>query len=312
MNVVPESHKLEWIVQSVAPQGQLLRTWPLPGGMSAVMDALEITLPDGRTQKLVVRRYSKNHLRRNPNAAATEFRLLHLTHTAGLPTPQPYHLDAAGQYLIMEFMAGEMLFAPVDVNQHVTQLATQLAQIHRLNETNTDLSFLGENVTLCAELGRQPLTDIDPSLNEAQICSALASRPLAPSQTRPLTLLHGDFWPGNSLWQDGKLVAVLDWEDAMLGDPLIDLARGRAEIAWIFGIEAMQQFTAHYQALMLLDYTCLPYWDLCAARRFIHLFGTDLAGAAAYFAPFGRTDITAQTIRIDMQTFIEQALNALS
>lgn len=312
MNVAIERHKLERIVQSVASRGQLLHAWSLPGGMSAQMDALEIMLPDGRTQKLVVRRYNENHLRRNPNAAATEFRLLHLTHSARLPTPQPYYLDASGQYLVMEFRAGEMLFAPTDVTHHVTQLATQLAQIHHLNETNSDLSFLGESVTLCTELGREPLTDIDTSLNEAQIRSALASRPLAPSQTRPLTLLHGDFWPGNSLWQDGELVAVIDWEDAMWGDPLIDLARGRAEIAWIFGIEAMEQFTAHYQALMPLDYTHLPYWDLCAALRFIRLFGTDLVGAAAYFAPFGRTDITAQTIRNNMHTFIHQALSVLA
>lgn len=311
MNVVPERHKLERIVQSMAPQGQLLRAWSLPGGMSAEMNALEIALPDGQIQKLVVRRYSEDHLKNKPNAAATEFRLLHLTHTAGLPIPRPYYLDASGRYLVMEFRAGEMLFAPTNVTHNVTQLATQLARIHRLNESNSDLSFLGESATLCTELERHPLINIDPSFNEAKIRSALASRPLAYSQIRPLSLLHGDFWPGNSLWQDGKLVAVIDWEDAMLGDPLIDLARGRSEIAWIFGITAMQQFTAHYQALMPLDYTRLPYWDLCAALRFMRLFGTDLADAAAYFAPFSRTDITAQTIQNDMQSFVHKALDDL-
>ena len=25
-------------------------------------------------------------------------------------------------------------------------------------------------------------------------------------------LLHGYLWPGNLLWQDGRLVAVVDWE----------------------------------------------------------------------------------------------------
>src|SRR5690606_29348578 len=140
--------------------------WSLPGGMSVQMDALESALPDGRMQKLVVRRYSENHLRNNRNAAATEFRLLHLTHTAGLPTSRPYYLDASGPYMVVEFMEGEMLFAPTDVNRHVTQLATQLAQIHRLNETNSDLSFLGESVTLCTELEQPPLSDIDPALNE--------------------------------------------------------------------------------------------------------------------------------------------------
>lgn len=308
MNVVPESHKLEWIFQSVAPQGQLLRTWPLPGGMSAEMNALEITLPDGRIQKLVVRRYSEDHLKNKPNAAATEFRLLQLTHTTGLPTPRPYYLDASGQYLVMEFMAGEMLFAPTNVTHHVTQLATQLARIHRLTAIDFDLSFLGEPVTTCAEMAQPAEGEL---FDEAEVRAALTTRPLVNSSTHPLTLLHGDFWPGNSLWQDGELVAVIDWEDALWGDPLIDLARGRAEIAWIFGIEAMQQFTARYQTLMPFDYTYLPYWDLCAALRFIRLFGTDLVGAAAYFAPFGRADITALTIQNNMQSFVHKALDDL-
>ena len=40
----------------------------------------------------------------------------------------------------------------------------------------------------------------------------------------PPALLHGDYWPGNILWKDGRLAAVIDWEDACLGDPLVDLA----------------------------------------------------------------------------------------
>ena len=43
-------------------------------------------------------------------------------------------------------------------------------------------------------------------------------------------LLHGDYWPGNVIWQDGRLVAVIDWEDACLGDPLADLATARVEL----------------------------------------------------------------------------------
>lgn len=307
MNVVPERHKLERIVQSMAPQGQLLRAWSLPGGMSAEMNALEIALPDGRIQKLVVRRYSEDHLKNKPNAAATEFHLLHLTYTAGLPTPKPYYLDASGQYLVMEFRVGEMLFAPTDVTHHVTQLATQLAQIHSVNSIDFDLAFLGEPVTICAEMAQPAEGEL---FDEAEVRAVLTTRPLVDSPTRPLTLLHGDFWPGNSLWQDGKLVAVIDWEDAMLGDPLLDLARGRSEIAWIFGMEAMAQFTTHYQALMPLDYTHLSYWDLCAALRQIRLLRGDLAGAAAYFAPYDRRDITPHTIREDLQMFIRQAVVA--
>ena len=62
-------------------------------------------------------------------------------------------------------------------------------------------------------------------------------------------LLHGDFWPGNILWRYGQLVAVIDWEDAALGDPLADVANSRLEILWAFGIDAMQSFTHYYQSL---------------------------------------------------------------
>jgi aminoglycoside phosphotransferase (APT) family kinase protein len=44
-----------------------------------------------------------------------------------------------------------------------------------------------------------------------------------PVAERDLVLVHGDYRFGNFLWQDRRLVAVLDWERAMLGDPMTDL-----------------------------------------------------------------------------------------
>jgi aminoglycoside phosphotransferase (APT) family kinase protein len=107
-------------------------------------------------------------------------------------------------------------------------------------------------------------------------------------------------------------VAVIGWEDARLGDPLIDLAISRLDIAWIFGIDAMTAFTHHYQSTMAIDYTNLPYWDLCAALRLVRLAGSSLAEWAAFFAPFGRHDITEQTMRKDFKLFITQAFDKLS
>lgn len=86
-------------------------------------------------------------------------------------------------------------------------------------------------------------------------------------QKNETVLLHGDFWPGNTLWQDGRLVAVIDWEDAALGDPVSDLANCRLEILWAFGIEAMEDFTKHYKSRNKINFASLPYWDLCAALK---------------------------------------------
>ena len=45
--------------------------------------------------------------------------------------------------------------------------------------------------------------------------------------------------------------------------------------------DAMTAFTEHYQSAMAIDYTNLPYWDLCAALRLIRLGGPHLAEWAA-------------------------------
>jgi hypothetical protein len=39
-------------------------------------------------------------------------------------------------------------------------------------------------------------------------------------QRNPPTLLRGDCWPGNLLWQHDQLVAIIDWEDAATREPL--------------------------------------------------------------------------------------------
>lgn len=38
-----------------------------------------------------------------------------------------------------------------------------------------------------------------------------------------MVIVHGDFKVGNFIWREGRIVALLDWEGAMVGDPLQDL-----------------------------------------------------------------------------------------
>ena len=53
-----------------------------------------------------------------------------------------------------------------------------------------------------------------------------------------LGLVHGDLWLGNTLWDDGRLAAVLDWDCAGVGPAGIDLGSLRCDAAWCYGIEA--------------------------------------------------------------------------
>ena len=91
-------------------------------------------------------------------------------------------------------------------------------------------------------------------------------------------LLHGDFWPGNVLWQDGEISGVLDWEDAALGDPLSDVAACRLELMHAYGADAFDQFTAAYQLHHPVDMARLDLWQIyvgLAAAKYMGDWGLD-------------------------------------
>lgn len=311
MTVVNEDQKFAQLVQLLAPQSKFLRAWSLTGGISATMTAFAFETATGQTRQMIVRRPSASTLRRNPQAVQVEFKLLQLMHHLGLATPTPYYVDPSGQlfdtpYLVIEYIEGKPEFAPADVADYVFQAATHLAQIHSVDSTKLDLTFLPQQM---AGLSQRPPT-LNETLAEGKIRARLEAVWPRAARNAP-ALLHGDFWPGNILWQAGKLVGVIDWEDATVGEPLMDLAISRLDMVCIFGVEAMHAFTHHYQARRPMDYTHLPDWDLYAALRFIRLAGANLAEWAAFYPPFGRPDITAQTLRKHYQFFIAQAFAQL-
>ena len=145
--------------------------------------------------------------------------------------PAPEPCLAGGDYVVTAFIEGEAGAHKGDP----VELATTLAELHRADWTGVDLSFL-------------------PRM----------------SNQNDAVLLHGDFWPGNTLWRQGKVVALIDWEDAAVGDPLADLGNGRLEVLFAFGEDGMNEFTDVYRTAMPeLDYADLPRWDLFAVRRLV-------------------------------------------
>ena len=300
------------VLHNFAPQGKLIEVRPLTGGYSAEMVALEYADANRQLHKIVVRQHKTTKLQTIQN----EFQLLQQLHQAGQPTPKPFHLDISctilpNPYLIIEFMEGEMLLAPENLATHIIQLANQLAAIHQIENAQKHFAFLPTIRGSCIELTQQTGNGRNLIMQEEIIRQKLvAASPI--KQINENVLLHGDFWPGNSLWQNGQLVAVIDWEDAYLGDPLRDLAISRLDIVWIFGIEAMHQFTQQYQAQMDLNYTNLPYWDLGAALRLIRIAGDNLENWVAFFPPFGRDDITVESLLGDYGYYVAQALSKLA
>ncbi len=173
--------------------------------------------------------------------------------------------------LVIEFVDGEAVTDPSQLNQPLTdfagQLAAALARLHAAEFTLVDAPYLADIAGVAARKVAAWPTTVDESLSEAAIRTALA-RIWPPPQSNRSVLLHGDYWPGNTLWRDGTLVSVVDWEDAVLGDPLADVGNTRMEIGMLFGAAAASDFTRAYRALMPdVDMTALPHWDLYASLR---------------------------------------------
>ncbi len=291
------------LVAQLDPQGKLLHTRPLKGGISAQVTALAMIDGAGQRQQLIVRQHGAIDRQRNPTIATAEFHLLQTLWQAGIPVPRPYYVDQqaaifATPALVIEYIEGETEFAPTDLGAFLDQAATHLSQIHQLTATTPAYTSLKAVLPpLGPGFGTRPAT-LDASLQEGRIRDWLAAHgPLVP--INQATVLHGDFWPGNLLWRAGQLVAVIDWEDATLGDPLADLANSRLELLWAFGESAMQHFTDAYWACHALDFTHLPYWDLCAALR-----------PAGKLDSWGLAETTLATMRARHQWFVNQALQA--
>jgi aminoglycoside phosphotransferase (APT) family kinase protein len=219
--------------------------------------------------------------------------------------PRPVYLDQAGDIfstpaVVIEYVEGTTEFAPADLPEFILQCAGQLSRIHALDGSNPDVSFLPKQEALVAEKLRERPATLDESLDEGRIRHALESVWPLPPRNGP-ALLHGDFWPGNLLWRDDRLVAVIDWEDAAVGDPLADVANSRLEILWAFGMEAMRLFTQRYQALTAVDFTDLPYWDLWAALR-----------PAGRLSEWAVGEATERAMRVGHRAFVAQAFETLS
>ena len=76
----------------------------------------------------------------------------------------------------------------------------------------------------------------------------------------PLGVVHGDFNPANFLYADGKVTALIDWENTRIGDP-------REDLGWMVLMDVLSDtqvmshpvdeggFLAYYNKLRGLDIT---------------------------------------------------------
>ena len=307
----PMAAALQAIVAAVEPGGSFLSDAPLSGGVSYKLRALELRDSSGRPGKLVLREATDLRAGRWGLPLAAEFALIAQLHEQGALVPTPRLFDDSGTilrhpYAVYNFAPGEPLLgseAPAAVG---IAFAQELAKVHDVPIDALDLGALpdwtGFASGVLADSPRVP----DTALREDLIRQKLTDH-WPPPPARRRCLLHGDFWPGNVIWDEGRITAILDWENAAIGDPAADVAISRLDLLWSFGSTATIAFTRRYREITSDPLPNLAIWDLFSALR----PAGDLQNWADEYPKLGRPDITHATMTASHRWFLSQALAAL-
>jgi aminoglycoside phosphotransferase (APT) family kinase protein len=306
----PSREALAVVCSAVQPGGHVGAVRRLRGGISSGMHAVDLIGSDGQHHWVVVRRYGAWRIRHDPQVAEREWATLTALERVGAPTPRPIWLDTSGTVfgcptIVISLMPGRGLLTPRDLPGWVRQLARALAQIHAAPLTDAELALL-----------KNQRQEIDRQMASADTPAILTDKPYGPEVWAALRrhwpqivssrkgLVHGDYWPGNTLWLRSRLSGVVDWEQVRYGDPCQDVACCRLDLTLLFGPETADQFLLAYVTAAEEPPRQLFFWELYIAASAME----DVEHWVDGYHDLGRTDVSPGVARARLERFAETAL----
>jgi aminoglycoside phosphotransferase (APT) family kinase protein len=306
----PSREVLARLCAEIQPGGEVRAIKRLRGGVASGMHAVQLVGPGDLTRWVVVRRYGEWRIKHYPRTPVQEWATLTALARVGAPTPLPIWLDREGTLfgcptLVTSRMPGRGSLAPRDQTVWVTELAQALGKIHAAPLNQDELATLtDQRDELLRLLDRDaPPRDLAERPAGTEVWQAM--RRLWPT-IEPVTptIVHGDYWPGNTLWLRGRLSAVIDWEQVRRGDPAQDVACCRQDLALLLGPDAAEAFLHAYEAFTGRTIRQLAFWDLYMVAWSIGQLETWVKG----YHDLGRTDLTPQEARARLAHYTADAL----
>ncbi len=136
----------------------------------------------------------------------------------------------AGPLLLMPFLPG--VEAQPD-GPTVTAIGTVMGRLATLPWPDDFVVEHGLGLSYCrqwiAEASSGPGLDAEQTGFLQQQCEDLHS---LLAHDLPHSLVHGDLFPDNTLFEGGRLIAILDWDEACLGPRILDPAMAVLGFAW--------------------------------------------------------------------------------
>ncbi len=307
----PAREALARLCAEIQPGGEVRAVTRLRGGISSGMHAVKLVGPGDLSRWVVVRRYGEWRITHYPQTPAQEWATLTALARVGAPTPLPIWLDHAGTLfgcptLVTSRMPGRGLLLPRDPTRWVTELAQTLGKIHAAPLNEDELTILTDQRD---DLIRLLDRDAPPSVLAEEPGGtevwAMMRRLWPTIEPVTPTIVHGDFWPGNTLWLRGRLSAVVDWEQPRRGDPSQDVACCRQDLAVQLGPDAAETFLHAYEAFTGRTLQQLAFWDLYMVTWSMGQLEEWLKG----YHDLGRTDLLITEARAQQTAFMTDALS---
>jgi aminoglycoside phosphotransferase (APT) family kinase protein len=223
--------------------------------------------------------------------------------------PRPILADPMGQLIgepltVASYLPGAPRAPTGDDDALAEQLADAMVEFHATPLERLPRDFPRDRTAaqrLARILGRNA-DERDPLWDTiASILLPLAEHVRA----NPPTLIHSDFWFGNTIWQGGRLTGIIDWDGARISDPARDVAGARNDLALHSGVRLAEVFLARYEKARgpLHD---LAFWDLLTSLPPIRWLPHWVEG----YTELG-LDLSLAKARGRLESWIENALGRL-
>jgi aminoglycoside phosphotransferase (APT) family kinase protein len=227
------------LAEAITPGARVTRLRRLVG--AGATDVYEVTLD--RARRVVVKLY-----RNDDGTAPLEWSRLEFAQRVTVPVPAPIAADLESVWfgmpsVVMSRLPGRPDVTPKDVDRWVEGLAQAMADLH---ETPLDGVEAAVTRSPWAETWRRPAGEHDP-LTAAAV-SAVTER--LPSLASEHVFTHGDFHPGNVLWQRGRISGVVDWSGARLDSRWSELAYCRTEVCLLLGPDSADRLADAYSTIV--------------------------------------------------------------
>jgi len=257
---------------------------------------LTFEVSDARGRRLALRRPPVSHVLATAHDMGREHRIISALYPVGVPVPEPLGFCAdpevnGAPFYVMSFVDGHILRTAAQASEELgpnqrravgLELAQTLAGLHRLDVDEIGLGDLARREGYIERQLKRWRTQYEAMQVEGvdhgglieRVGDALADS--VPTQQR-VAVVHGDYRLDNTVVDDeGRVLAILDWELCTLGDPMADLG-----ILLGYWAEPKDRQVALLDSPTLAD-GFISRDELCAA--YAEASGLDVSRAPYYMA----------------------------